>query len=220
MLNSLSEEELEKASQLSQINDQQNFITSRYFLRQILAQELNVSAKSIDYSFSLHGKPYLKKENYYFNISHSGQIFVIATSSIGEIGVDIEDVNRDVNYQQLSDLIMSEADQYEFDSIIQSKKTAIFLTYWTRKEAFFKGIGMGLTSPLKGLSINVDTATSPSILATEWNSSLKDKWQLLNLEEIKNCIGTVAIKTTDRNIVVNYSDLSQWQQNEFTFNTL
>jgi 4'-phosphopantetheinyl transferase len=91
---------------------------------------------------------------------------VIALTRIGAIGIDIELKSRIFNYEKLKQLILSDSEHITFNKLDEEDKQSAFLRCWTRKEAFFKAVGSGLSSPLKELEVTFDNFSEPEILKT------------------------------------------------------
>jgi 4'-phosphopantetheinyl transferase len=90
-----------------------------------------------------------------FNISHSGDMVVLAVTQIGSVGIDIEKI-RDVNIEDFSRYVPEVANlhkKYDVEHV-----NGLFFDCWTKKEAVLKGYGKGLLAPLEQVAIAGDTA--------------------------------------------------------------
>lgn len=95
-------------------------------------------------------KPFLKKKNLYFNISHSGNLVVCCINEF-PVGIDVEHINPGTNYEEFKFQMTDK----EFDAIHFSQdKLKAFFMYWTEKEAVIKAHGKGLLIPLESFEIN------------------------------------------------------------------
>ncbi len=113
-------------------------LTARGFLKKIIGSDFTLS-------FTEHKKPYIKEmPNFHFNISHTSGAAVIAVAE-QEVGIDIEK-NRNVNLDVAKRFTKNEAD------FIGSSKTR-FLEIWTRKEAFLKQSGQGISAGLDSFDV-------------------------------------------------------------------
>ena len=105
---------------------------SKEYLKEILKEY------HIDYDifYNEYGKPYIKNNPIYFNISHSGDYIVIIISD-KECGIDIEKI-RGLNNKIIDKICIDK----EKKSIIDDKT---YTKIWTMKEAYskYKGIGFG-----------------------------------------------------------------------------
>lgn len=125
-----------------------------YFGKKLLHYVLKKEYGITDPAFfrTSHGKPYLKNENIFFNISHSGSLVVCAISE-HECGADIE-ILRDYNDKTAKRV----CNENEYAKVSESSdKSVAFLEIWTRKEAFLKFTGTGLSVILNA----IDTLSDP-----------------------------------------------------------
>jgi 4'-phosphopantetheinyl transferase len=111
---------------------------------------LNLSEYSLfDLNFTKHDRPFF--DNVIdFNISHSGDYIICAINQHGKIGIDIEEI-KDILVEEFKDNFSTK----EWVDIITSKnKLFTFYSYWTKKEAFLKAIGVGLNIPLNEAEVH------------------------------------------------------------------
>ena len=106
----LSTEEQARAARFKVETARQDFLVSHYLLRQTLCRYLRTDARSINYRYGEHGKPFLDapaSQNLNFSLSHSGDRLLIAVCRGGQIGVDIERVQERSDPMQLASHFMS-----------------------------------------------------------------------------------------------------------------
>lgn len=98
--------------------------------------------------YSDFGKPYLARKEFVFNISHSDKYVVCSMQSEGLLGVDIEKIKEtDISYFK-SILHHKEIQHLDLSEELLSE----FYKLWTKKEAYTKALGVGLSYPLKELN--------------------------------------------------------------------
>jgi 4'-phosphopantetheinyl transferase len=141
----LSQAEHERAKRYHQIRDTNRFIISRGAARAILGKYLNLEPSSVEFCQGPNKKPFLKNSNLFYNISHSGDLILLAIST-AEIGCDIELINRKFDF---SDILIDYFSGQEEAFIAQENSIERFFILWTRKEAFTKATGKGLDDELK-----------------------------------------------------------------------
>lgn len=127
----------------------------RIAVRQILATYLNQATGKINIAKTIHGKPYLLDyPQIQFNLSHSAETLLVAISEIGAIGVDIEYAKpsrRD--FSGLVTKCFAKAEQDYWQGLAESDKLSEFYRFWTRKEAFVKAVGHGISMGLQECEI-------------------------------------------------------------------
>lgn len=145
----LSHEENAKAESFFFSNDRYHYIQAHGILRLILSKYLQLSPDKVHIQVKENGKPFhhpYREKSIYFNISHTQNYLAFAFSPFVEIGVDIEYIKSfscldNVALQFFAD----EEVKYIFSKDIKDQNQA-FYECWTRREAFLKSTGIGITN--------------------------------------------------------------------------
>jgi 4'-phosphopantetheinyl transferase len=144
---------IDKAKRFFREEDRIAYLSRHNSLNSILANHLNCDPKALIIEKNEFGKPYLKENPFYFNLSKSKEFFCILLSKV-ECGVDIE-VIRDVsNMKVVADLYFHTEEKKFCETGFFDER---FLTVWTRKEAVLKAIGTGLTNDLSNINTLEDS---------------------------------------------------------------
>jgi 4'-phosphopantetheinyl transferase len=103
------------------------------------------------------GKPKLiwPANNICFNLSHSGGLALLAITENRRVGVDLEIVNPSTEVADLSRRFFAPAEARQILALPPEAQAAAFFACWTRKEAFLKAIGLGLSAPLDGFEVTL-----------------------------------------------------------------
>lgn len=203
----LSADELKRANRFRFEKDKNHFITGRGLLRIILSRYLDESPAGINFSYHEKGKPYLKDNSLKFNLAHSGGKAVYALTMNNELGIDLEIMKELPDALDIASRFFSESEVSEFKNVsVENVKTAFF-NCWTRKEAFIKAIGEGLSYPLADFSVTLKPGDEPKFLWIKNDPDEVNKWSLININAHDNFISSLAIKTSDTRIV--YKELHQ-----------
>jgi 4'-phosphopantetheinyl transferase len=150
----LSSQERQRADRYVLERSRDRFIFARAALRRILADELGEDARELRILEGPHGRPELAGLPLHFNVSHSQDKALIAVSSTARIGVDIEalaPIERD-----LVERFFSSAEQASLAALAGPDWERGFYRCWTRKEAFVKALGRGLSLPLEDFDVTID----------------------------------------------------------------
>ena len=153
----LAEQERERANRFQFPQHQQHFIAARGILRMLLAHYLQQPPRQIQLQYNQYGKPSLAlSDPLRFNLSHSGEMALYAFSRNRELGVDIEWTQRRLeDEEQIAKRFFSTR---EADTLLRLpapvRKTAFF-DCWTRKEAYIKAYGKGLSIPLNQFEVTL-----------------------------------------------------------------
>ncbi len=164
----LNAEENFNAEKFVFLKDSVRYLLTRACLRKIIADEVNLNPKLIDYSFGKYKKPFLKKElssrKFYFNVSHSNEYLVICTSFFNEVGIDIEYIDQNNDIHLLKEQVFSEYELNCFSLLETEKEKRIyFYRIWAIKEAILKGIGVGLFYSPNAMTVFLDNL-QPKVL--------------------------------------------------------
>jgi len=153
----LEEVELSRAERFAFQKHRRAFIAAHGVLRSILARYLSMEPARLRFSCGPQGKPLLsaecRAEDLRFNMSHSGALALYAVSRGLEVGVDVERIAADVDWEQIVDRLFSPAEVSAIRALPQGGQREAFFSCWTRKEACIKAAGGGLSIPLDRLEV-------------------------------------------------------------------
>lgn len=194
----LAPDELARAGRFHFEKDRRHFIASRGILREILARYLICGAERLKFRYSPYGKPRLAPETrgdgLYFNLSHSHDLALYAISRFPEIGVDIELVRGDFPCRELAQRFFSPSEINALHSLPESARRLAFFSCWTRKEAFSKAQGKGLSIPLDEFAVSIGPGEPASLLQAESDSVEVSGWVLKEIFPAQEYIAAVAVK--------------------------
>jgi 4'-phosphopantetheinyl transferase len=152
----LSPSEKAKAAKFRFDEDRGRFIVGRAVLRKLSAHYLSCKLNDVLFANNEFGKPYYRSAtSLKFNLSHSNKLAVIGFTSNLEIGIDIEKVKSDYNFSDIAQTVFSRDEHLMLNKLDPGDRIARFYELWTRKEAFIKGVGYGLSFPISLKKISV-----------------------------------------------------------------
>lgn len=193
----LSSSELDRSEKFKFENDKYRYIISRSILRNIIGKLLPLDPKLIKFLTNEFGKPFLDPAEYSnlkFNLSHSGDLIVYGFCLDTDIGIDIEQIDYSINYNELAKNFFS---AHEISFLINSpnEKNSIenFFRIWTRKEALLKSVGTGLLPDLKTMDVLDDQIYLDMILPEFQNNNTQSVYisEILIHEDYKTAIASV-----------------------------
>jgi len=179
----LSEDERARAARFHFEKDARRFVVARSSMRSILAGYTNTAPRDLRFVYAEQGKPSLEQNaaDIRFNLSHAGDRAILGVARGREIGVDIEAMREDVEFDKLAERFFSDEERGTLRALPREKKSWAFFRCWTCKEAFLKAQGFGLTRSLS--SFDVDLSSGPArLLATRPDPAEAERWQLFELE--------------------------------------
>jgi 4'-phosphopantetheinyl transferase len=178
----LSDDERERAARFHFSRDRQRFVAARALLRTILGAYLACDPKDLTFQYSNKGKPALgpshANHNLAFNISHSATVALLAFTRGRQIGVDVEHIRQDFDIEGIARRFFSIHEQSEFLTFAPAEKYAAFFRCWTRKEAYIKATGEGLSLPLSQFDVSIAAGDARALLATRPDASEAGQWSL------------------------------------------
>ncbi len=124
-------------------------------LRQRLGQRLGVHPSQIEFSYNSYGKPAVADSSLHFNVSHSDGLALFAISRTREVGVDIERINPGFVHEGIPERFFSPQEVIALRSLPESLQARAFFHCWTRKEAYIKARGLGLSLALDSFDVTL-----------------------------------------------------------------
>jgi 4'-phosphopantetheinyl transferase len=154
----LDDEERRRVSRLRFPRDRDRFLASHGLLRYILAPYLDRSPEGIRFGYGLQGKPFLLEHpDLHFNLSHAADVLVVAVAAGREVGVDVEQVFSEAVMHEVSDTVLSSPERVALEGLDPGERRDWFVRLWTRKEAYIKADGQGMSLRLD----HIDVTTLP-----------------------------------------------------------
>lgn len=178
----LSADELTRANRFYFQKDRHRFIVARSRLRLILSHYLRLSPQALQFQYSQTGKPSLVEQPHLcFNLSHSHQLVLYAVAWNREVGIDVEKIRSNCECESIAARFFSAPEQSALNQLPSELKIQGFFNCWTRKEAFLKAIGKGLTLPLDRFAVSLASDEPARLLWADWELS-PDEWSISNLD--------------------------------------
>ena len=138
----LRDEEIEKMNAYKKQSDRNLYLVAHGAFN-LITKEITGILPNINYT--PYGKPYIENSEIEFNITHSGELVLIALSKESPIGVDIEQVLPIENKSGLLEQFFHIHEIEEIRGLSPPNSDLAFYSCWTRKEAILKSLGNGLS---------------------------------------------------------------------------
>ena len=194
----LAEEERERAARFHFDRDRKQYIAGRGVLRVLLGRYLKRPPADIDISYSEYGKPFLSGSELRFNLAHSGGIALFAFCLNDDVGVDVE-VERELSDAlAIAERFFSPAERETLRSLPQAEQVPAFFRCWSRKEAFIKAVGEGLSYPLDAFDVNLVPGEAARLLSVRGSEDEARRWTLTSLDLPQRYHGALAIKSRSK----------------------
>jgi len=197
----LSREERDRASRFRSSQDRRRFEAGRGLLRHVLGGYLGQPAAALRLAFGPQGKPSLAgpggQTRLEFNLSHSAGWALLGVTRGRAIGVDIEAVRRTPDLEDVARRTFAPA---ELDCVLRQppgQRTEAFYTCWTRKEAYVKAMGGGLSIALKRFVVSLDPHAPAEIRSIDGSAQAAAGWTLWGFLPLAGYFGAVAVHGRD-----------------------
>jgi 4'-phosphopantetheinyl transferase len=182
---SLSEDDRERAARFKFEGDRHRFMMARACLRIILSRYLKTGATGLEFILGPFGKPSIAPvENALdlrFNLSHSHQLALIAITRGREVGVDVEFMRADFANDEVAQHFFSPAEVKQLVRTPAGSRTRSFFNCWTRKEAYIKARGEGLSHPLDQFDVSFAPDEPAKLLDSRLDAAEVSRWAFEDL---------------------------------------
>jgi len=178
----LSADEKARAARFHFAQDRRNFAATRALLRTILGRYVSSDPRELVFRYSENNKPSLSPghsiNRVEFNVSHSGTAALLAFARGRVLGVDVEQIREDFDHEALAHRFFSAHEQDELAALASSQRYHGFFRCWTRKEAYIKAVGTGLSLPLHEFDVSLKLGDGNALLATRPDDAEAALWSL------------------------------------------
>jgi 4'-phosphopantetheinyl transferase len=182
----LSDEERERADRFYTAELRRRYTVAHGWTRHILAEYVGIAPHALRFSEGEFGKPSLANpgaETTFFNLSHSAGLGLLAVSRDGPIGVDVERWDRQSDYLDLAERFFSPSERGELETLARDTSALVagFFAAWTRKEAYIKATGHGITRGLHHFDVSLVPGAPARLLGDRLNPAATAEWTMAAL---------------------------------------
>lgn len=187
----LTPEERERAARFRTPQLASRFLAGRGIVRDVLARYLRGDPAALRFTTGERGKPALADEpSLRFNASNSGGVTLVAVTRGREVGVDVEELRPVPEALAIAQRMLGPGERAALQALPADQLEEAFLTCWTRKEAFIKGIGAGLWTGLDAFEVEVGPG-EPCLRSVGGSAREAARWTLLPLHPGPGLVGAV-----------------------------
>jgi 4'-phosphopantetheinyl transferase len=199
----LAPDERSRAAQFRVSRPRESFILTRAALRHLIGQYLGQRPSSVSLQNGPHGKPTLSHNSeLQFNVTHSGEMAAIALTQGCDIGIDIEQIRLFPDLEQVATRSFCYEEAAEINSLPAGERERAFFACWTRKEAYIKAIGVGLSRPLDTFRVAAKPDASENLLFLEDATNTSESWTLRDLQLGPDYAGAIAYNDRQRSLSI------------------
>lgn len=186
--------EIERSSRFHFAKLRQHFVVGRGFLREVLARYVRTDPGALRFSYGPHGKPSLDDPHsgLRFNMSHSHGVALVAVAENKELGVDVEHVRADFATEDIARRFFSRVEVEAFNTLAKEEQMAAFFRCWTRKEAYIKATGRGMSQPLDAFDVTLAPDERAALLRAEDDDA--SRWTFSDIDLGRDYAAALAVE--------------------------
>jgi 4'-phosphopantetheinyl transferase len=190
----LSADEADRAVRFRFEKHRRAFVLGRAVLRALVANYLRTAPGDVSFTYGPKGKPALAGAPcpLDLNVSNSGDLAAYAFTLNCEIGVDIEYRRRMADIEAIARRFFASAEVAEFTDLADSDRPEGFFNCWTRKEAYIKAVGDGLSVPLDSFRVTLQPGAPARMMELDGSASAAERWTLHAFTPAPDYAGAIA----------------------------
>jgi len=197
LLQALSGDERKRAARFYFDVHRKRFVIGRAMLRTILSRYLGIAPAEIRFDYGAHGKPILAgadlARSLSFNASGSNDLAVYGVTRDREIGIDVEWMEPDRSCDRIVERFYAEGEKQAYREVGAAERRTAFFQSWTRKEAYIKAIGDGLSRPLNSFELSLAPGTPPCVIRDDRDPDAASRWTMRDLQPGQPYAGALVI---------------------------
>jgi 4'-phosphopantetheinyl transferase len=194
----LSKDEVERAGRFHFSTDRHHFTVARGLLRKLLAAYLKTTTHELNFKYGPQGKPaLLAAAPFNFNLAHSHGCAAYAFSANRELGIDLELVRAEFGGEEVAQRFFS---PHEIETLLKVPAkfaSDAFFNCWTRKEAYIKAIGEGLSMPLNLFDVSLAPGEPAALLRNRRNEDEVSRWSMQSLTAPDGYVAALVVEGND-----------------------
>jgi 4'-phosphopantetheinyl transferase len=190
----LNDEERARAARFHFERDRHRFIAGRAALRRVLATYLDRAPAALVFTVGPHGKPALENLGLEFNLSHSGGCGLLAVTRGRRVGVDVERVRADFAGEDIARRFFAPAEVEALAASAPDEYATGFFRCWTRKEAYVKARGDGLSLALDRFEVSLEPAATRTLASCLDDPSECSRWSLREVVPAPGYLGALVVE--------------------------
>jgi 4'-phosphopantetheinyl transferase len=194
----LSIDEKARATKYRFARDRNRYIVGRAALRSIAGRYLHLPPRQPLFFYTEYGKPFLAPDtnpsDIRFNLAHAQEVAVIALTTGREVGLDLEFVKPIPDAAQIAALFFSHEENRELLTLPLGQRQDAFYRCWTRKEAYVKAIGEGLSHPLDRFQVSLAPNIPARLISVEGSPQEIARWEMISFDPAPGYIAALVVE--------------------------
>jgi 4'-phosphopantetheinyl transferase len=189
----LSPDDMARADRFVFSADRNHFVAARGILRELLGAYLMIPPANLRFHYGKHGKPALDANAsdsvLQFNLSHSGGLAIYAFSLERKVGVDMEQIRPKLAGEDIARRYFATREVEELQALAAPLRPEGFFLCWTRKEAYVKAHGAGLSLPLDSFTVSLTPGRPAELQAVD-----RARWSMGSIEPAPGFVAAIVVE--------------------------
>jgi 4'-phosphopantetheinyl transferase len=177
----LSYDERIRAGRFCFVKHANRYTVARANLRRILSRYTDLAPSLLQFQYTANGKPFLANTPIRFNLSHSSDLALVAVTRNREVGIDVERIRRDDDLLDAAEHYFAPVERVALRSLASEEQCFAFFRCWTRKEAYLKARGDGLSLDLHSFSVSLLPDAPAALIASAEGPAELRRWKFAHL---------------------------------------
>ena len=194
----LSEDEQSKAARFRFDRDRQHYTVARATLRILLGGYLSLEPRELRFCYNAFGKPELVSDlpenDLRFNLAHSHGLALMAFNRRRQIGIDVEWIRPDFATEEIARRFFAPAEVKALCALPKEARSRAFFNCWTRKEAFIKARGLGLSLQLSQFAVTLSPGENAALISAQDDAEAQNRWVLRELIAGEGYVAALAVE--------------------------
>lgn len=200
----LSPNETERAARFRFEKHRRAFVLGRATLRALASSYLRIAPAEVNFVYGSKGKPALARVaiSLDFNVSNSGDLASYAFTLGCEIGIDLESCRRVADIEGIARRFFAASEVAELMDLPDEQRHEGFFNCWTRKEAYIKAVGDGLSVPLDSFEVTLRPGDAARMIGLNGSATQAQQWTLHSFTPAADYAGAIAYRDTARPLAI------------------
>ncbi|MEM7354922.1 MAG: 4'-phosphopantetheinyl transferase superfamily protein [Acidobacteriota bacterium] len=196
----LTAEEIARAERFHFDRHRRRFLVRRGALRRLIGAYLGCEPTAVRFEEGEKGKPFVHQagvapaDRLQFNLSDSKDLALYAFTRGAELGVDVEILRPMPDALGIAEHFFSDEERQDLRRVPEADVPKAFFNCWTRKEAYIKAIGEGLSEPLDRFSVTLQLADPARFIHLGGDRQRAAAWTLHHLVPEPGAVGALALE--------------------------
>jgi 4'-phosphopantetheinyl transferase len=191
-------DERARASRFQGARNQLRFVARRGLLRGLLGSYLETASSLVRFGYRSAGKPFLRhahgQPRLEFNLSHSGAWALLGVTREVPIGVDIQVVEQIRDYMDIARQYFAPGEIRALNRLSPAESIEGFYACWTRKEAYVKALGRGLSLALQRFDVSAELSAPNTTLSVDPSAGVADSYTVWGFKPLPDSWAAVAAR--------------------------